>query len=86
MPKSDEIREDLRQFVHKTLLRGDASRYPGDDGPLYVDSIDFLDLISFMEGRFGIEFHSREIDRASLQTVAQMEMAIREKLERNGRP
>jgi acyl carrier protein len=86
MPNPEEIRQEVRQFVCASLLRGDQSRYPGDESPLYVDSIDFLDLISFMETRFGIEFQSREIDRASLQTVAQMEAAIRGKLERIGTP
>lgn len=86
MPNPEEIRQEVRQFVCNSLLRGDHARYPGDDSPLYVDSIDFLDLISFMESRFGIEFQSREIDRAHLQTVTQMEAAIRGKLERTAAP
>ncbi len=77
----EDIRGAVRQFVCKTFLRGDQTKYPGDDTPLYVDSIDFLDLISFMESNFKIEFMPREIDRSKFQTVAQMEEAIRTKLE-----
>jgi acyl carrier protein len=60
----DEIRETLREFMGDNYLFGDTDRLPGDEESLLetgiVDSTGILELIEFLEDRFGIEVAESE--------------------------
>lgn len=79
--ENDNIRAAVRQHVVETYFTGEHGHSLGDDTPLYLDSIDFIDVVMFIEERFGIEFMSSEIDRRTFRSVAQIEKTIRNKLE-----
>lgn len=59
-----EIRADLREFVTTAFLFGDASRMPPDGASLLeagvLDSTGVLELIEFLEERFGITVEDSE--------------------------
>ena len=60
----DEIRNALREFIGDNFLFGDLDRLPNDEESLLekgvVDSTGILELIEFLEERFGIEIAESE--------------------------
>jgi len=83
-PENDDVRALVRRYVVENYFRGDQARDLTDDTPLvstgFIDSIGVIGLVSFIESRFGVEFMPREIDLHNLETVGQIEGAIRRKL------
>jgi acyl carrier protein len=79
---SNDIRTVIREYV-----QGSARfRRPGsltDTSPLgtaeFLDSLALVELVTFLETRFGIEFSSRDLDRRKLETVEQIERLVLEK-------
>ena len=59
-----QIRTDLREFVTSAFLFGDAARMPGDEASLLeagvLDSTGVLELIEFLEEKFGISVEDTE--------------------------
>jgi len=80
---NEDIRSILRDYVIGSSLwrRSDALV---DSTPLWahglLDSIAALELVLFIETRFGIEFSARELARRHLETIEHIEAFIREKL------
>ena len=60
----DKINEELRQYVLAEFLPGEKSSNLHDDTPLrtsgIVDSVGTLQMVSFIEERFGIEVNAHE--------------------------
>lgn len=60
----DQIRDTLREFMGDNYLFGDTDRLPADEESLLekgvVDSTGILELIEFLEDRFGIEVAESE--------------------------
>jgi acyl carrier protein len=60
----DNIKEEIRQYILSQFLPGEKSSNLHDDTPLrtsgIVDSTGMLQLVSFIEGRFGIEVEAYE--------------------------
>ena len=60
----DNINEELRQYVLAEFLPGEKSSNLHDDTPLrtsgIVDSVGTLQMVSFIEERFGIEVNAHE--------------------------
>jgi acyl carrier protein len=80
---SDDIETVIREYVEgSALLRRPGpptnSTTPGSAGAL--DSLAIIELVLFLETRFGIEFSSRDLDRRRLETVEQIERLVAEKL------
>jgi acyl carrier protein len=79
---SDDVKTVIREYV-----QGSARfRRPGpltDTSSLgtaeFLDSLALVELVTFLETRFGIEFSSRDLDRRKLETVEQIERLVMEK-------
>jgi acyl carrier protein len=79
---SDDIKTVIREYVKGSA----ALRRPGplaDTTSLgsagVLDSLAIIELVLFLETRFGIEFSSRDLDRRRLQTIEQIECLVAEK-------
>jgi acyl carrier protein len=85
-----EIKKILHKYIHETFLKGEQSRFLQYDTPLLtsgiIDSIGVLDLISFIESKFDIEFLPRELDRDRLETIDRIHDSIRAKMEAKDLP
>ena len=59
MNPASPIKDELREFILSTSLRGEPPDTLRDDTPLQtsgiLDSLAALDLVTFIEGRFGIK-------------------------------
>ncbi len=82
---SEDIKAVLREYVAGSPIL----RRPGpvsDSTPLatygILDSMAMLDLVLFLESRFGIEFSARDLDRRRIETIDHIESLVREKLAR----
>ncbi len=80
---SEDIKAVLREYVAGSPIL----RRPGevsDTTPLatygILDSMAMLDLVLFLENRFGIEFSARDLDRRRVETIDHIESLVREKL------
>jgi len=79
----DDIKAVLREYIRTSPIL----RAPGaltDETPLaaygILDSIAVLELVLFIEGRFGIEFGAQDLDRRRLETIDRIEGLVRDKL------
>lgn len=70
------VRAELTGFIVANYLFGDVTRTPRDDDPLVedgiIDSTGILELIEFLEERFGIEVSEAETVPQNLGTVASL--------------
>jgi len=68
------VRTALADFIIEDFLFGDATRLPGDGASLtdagVMDSTGVLELIEFLESRFGIEVAESETVPENLDSVA----------------
>ena len=81
-PLSDDVKTVISEYVE----RSPSLRRPGpltDSTTLgsggVLDSLAIIELVLFLETRFGIEFSSRDLDRRRLETVEQIESLVAEK-------
>lgn len=60
----DEIKDAIKQFILDTYLPGESPENLTDETPLrtggVLDSMAILNLVSFIEQRFGIEIEAHE--------------------------
>ena len=70
---TDTIREGVRAFIVENFLFGDAAHAPADSESLIengiVDSTGILELVAFLEERFGLVMADSDIVPANLDTV-----------------
>ncbi len=79
---NDDIKTVIREYVEGS----DLLRRPGpiaDTTALgtfgVLDSLAIIELVLFLETRFGIEFSTRDLDRRRLETIEQIEILVAEK-------
>jgi len=79
--------EDIKAVLREYIARSPILRAPGeltDSTPLaaygILDSIAALELVLFLETRFGVEFSARDLDRRRLETIERIEGLVRAKL------
>jgi acyl carrier protein len=69
-----KIRAELTEFIVTNYLFGDVTRAPRDEDPLVddgiIDSTGILELIEFLEDRFGIEVSEAETVPQNLGSIA----------------
>ncbi len=79
-----EIKTEVRKFIAENFLPDAPAESFDDDIPLItggiIDSVGMIQLMSFLEARFELEFMPREIDVHSLDTVERIEKLIVRKL------
>ena len=67
------IKNDVRDFVVENFLFGDASQAPADDASLIendvIDSTGVLELVAFIEERFGVVMADADIVPANLDSL-----------------
>jgi len=83
--------EDIRAVLREYIAGSSILRSPGpltDSTPMaaygILDSIAVLELVLFLETRFGVEFTSRDLDRRRLETIETIESLVRKKLTEKG--
>jgi acyl carrier protein len=81
----DDIEITLRTYIARNLLFSDAD-YPHTDDASFlesgvVDSLGVMELIVFVEGRYGIDVQDREVVPANFDSVTRLSAFIRAKLD-----
>ena len=80
---SEDVRAVLRDYIAGSPMLQRPGEL-GDSTPLaaygILDSIAVLQLVLFLETRFGVEFSARDLDRRRLETIERIEGLVREKL------
>lgn len=65
--------DDIRTFTHEVLRNKGESDEVGDGDALLttgiLDSMDVLEIISFLEERFGLDLADREFDPGAFDTI-----------------
>lgn len=71
-----QIRTELTKFIVKNYLFGDIARIPGDDESFVergiIDSTGILELIQFLESRFGVEVAESETVPDNLGSISSL--------------
>jgi acyl carrier protein len=69
----ESVEETIREFIVGNFLFGDGARMPSDDDSLLeygiVDSTGILELVFFIESRYGIKIDVDELVPANLDSV-----------------
>lgn len=70
---TDSIKDSVRAFIVENFLFGDASQAPADNASLIendiIDSTGVLELVAFVEERFGIVMADADIVPANLDSL-----------------
>jgi acyl carrier protein len=79
----DEIMRDVKQFILDTYLPGENPQALTPTTPLItsgiLDSLATLDLVSFLENRFGIELEAHDVDHSKLGTLTDIARMVEAK-------
>jgi acyl carrier protein len=71
-----QIRAELTEFIVMNYLFGDVTRVPQDDDTLVeegiIDSTGILELVEFLESRFGIEVSEAETVPENLGSISSL--------------
>jgi acyl carrier protein len=82
---ADEIREKLRGYLLREFMPGESPDALTDTTPLItggvLSSITTLQVVTFLEDEFGVEFVAREIDLDNMDTVEGIASLVESKLE-----
>jgi len=69
----DDIIGPVKQYILDTFLKGEDPSALRNDTPLIsggiLDSLATLELVSFLEQRFGIQLEAHEVDAERLDTL-----------------
>lgn len=80
----DQIAQDVKQFILDSFLPGEDPSALAADTPLMtsgiLDSLATLDLVSFLEQRFGIELSAADTDASRIGTLEQISKLVNAKL------
>jgi acyl carrier protein len=77
------IEQELRCFVIDNFLYGQDGRFSNDDSFLeqgIIDSTGVLELVSFLETRYGIEIQDREMVPDNLDSISRLAGFLERKL------
>ncbi len=84
MSDGTAIRDDIRRFVTDNFLFGDAGELPGDEDSFLengvVDSTGVLELVGFLEERFGIHVEDEELVPDNLDSIERLVRFVESKL------
>ncbi len=80
----DEIIRDVKQYVLDTFLPGENPQALTPTTPLItsgiLDSLATLDLVSFLEEKYGFELEANDVDHAKLGTLQDIARMVQSKL------
>jgi acyl carrier protein len=67
------VEQEIRQFIVDNFLFGEVERSPSNDDSLIeqgiVDSTGVVELVAFLESKYGIEIHGNELIPANLDSL-----------------
>ena len=80
----DEIVRDVKQYILDTYLPGENPQALTPTTPLItsgiLDSLATLELVSFLEGRYGFELEAHDVDHGKLGTLQDIARMVQSKL------
>jgi acyl carrier protein len=79
-----DVAGSIRSFIQDELMYGDASVSIEDETPLcdgIIDSIALMDLVGFLEERFGIQIGDQELVAGNFRSVKAIEDLVRRRRE-----
>lgn len=83
MAHPDEIKSTVKSYILDEFLPGEDASLLGDTTPLItggiLDSISTFKLVTFLEGRFGVEFQAHEMSPDHLDTLSTIADTIESK-------
>ena len=83
-----DVAQTVKAYILETFLPGEDPDSLTMTTPLMtggiLDSLGTLDLVTFLEQRFGIEFEAHETDVAHLGTLADISRTVKTKLGARG--
>ena len=72
-PAADDIKASVKEFILTKFLPGENPDMLEDDTPLItggvIDSISTVELVSFLEEQYGVEFEAHEMSDDYLDTL-----------------
>ena len=81
--QTDQIGDEIRNFVVENFLFGQASAVPDEDASLLetgvIDSTGVLELVSFLEERFEVRVEDTELVPENLDSVRRLSDFVRRK-------
>jgi acyl carrier protein len=84
---ADNISKDLRQFIVENFLFGRDSSFSNEDSFIemgVLDSTGVLELIAFLQKRYGIKMEDVEIVPENLDSIHRISVFVTRKLQANG--
>ncbi|MEP7242425.1 MAG: acyl carrier protein [Gammaproteobacteria bacterium] len=79
------IQTEIRQFIVENFLFGQRSKQLGDDDSFLdggiIDSTGVLELIAFLEEKYGISIEDEELVPANLDSVTRVATFVERKLQ-----
>ncbi len=79
----DDIIGPVKQYLLDTFLKGEDPSALRNDTPLIsggiLDSLATLELVSFLEQRFGIQLEAHEVDAERLDTLTSIAALVQGK-------
>ena len=79
----EEIMRDVKQYILDTYLPGENPSALTPSTALItsgiLDSLATLDLVSFLEKRFGVELEAHDVDHSKLGTLADIARMVQSK-------
>lgn len=80
---SDNFKPTIKKFIMEQFLPGEDPNELTDDTPLIsggiLDSIATLQLVMFIEERFGVSFEPHEVDKENLDSMNLMAKLMQSK-------
>jgi len=80
----EDIKREVREHILEEYLQGASPDELDDATPLIsggiLDSISTIQLVSFLEGRFGVQFEAHEMDAEHLDTLPLIASTVTGKL------
>jgi acyl carrier protein len=74
-----DVGSSIRTFIQDELMFGDASVKIDSDTSLcngIIDSIALMELVAFLEERFGIQIEDEDLSADNFRTVAAIEQLV----------
>jgi len=79
-----DVTGSIRSFIQDELMYGDASVSIEDGTPLcdgIIDSIALMELVGFLEERFGIQIDDRDLVADNFRSVSAIEALVNRRKE-----
>ena len=81
----ESVDQEIRDFVRENFLFGDENETLEDDTSFleqgYIDSTGVLELVTFLEQRFGIEIADDELVPENLDSIRRVAAFVESKLQ-----